>query len=169
MPLTAVHSHPRGPRQSASRPSFSVTDADLATHCAWLPKSPFKSVFRSLLNVVRTVFFALRSGHCVFLLHVPGGSEIWKEKKKKVFSCCTSHSKCSQRPGDLGSLKNFTLPLSLSSYFMRNHVINEQSRMKLNPFKCFLLDFLLENRLSPLPNWSFFFSLTHNGNSFFFF
>ena len=41
--------------------------------------------------------------------------------------------------------------------------------MKLNPFKCFLLDFLLENRLSPLPNWSFFFSLTHNGNSFFFF
>lgn len=78
---------------------------------------------------------------CVFLLHVPGGSEIWKEKKIKVFSCCTSHSKCSQRPSDLGSLNNFTLPLGLSSYFMRNHVINEQSGMKLNPFKCFLLDF----------------------------
>lgn len=77
----------------------------------------------------------------MFLLHVPGGSEIWKEKKIKVFSCCTSHSKCSQRPPNLGSLNNFTLPLGLSSYFMRNHVINEQSTMKLNPFKCFLLDF----------------------------
>lgn len=53
-----------------------------------------------------------------------------EKKKKKVFSCCTSHSKCSQKPGDLGSSKNFTLPLGLSSYFMRNHVINEQSRMK---------------------------------------
>ena len=112
-----------------------------------------------MLSVVRTVFFALRSGCCVFLLHVPGGSEIWKEKKIKVFSCCTSHSKCSQRPPNLGSLNNFTLPLGLSSYFMRNHVINEQSTMKLNPFKCFLLDFSqkVDSFLFPISHFFFLF------------
>lgn len=140
-PLTAVDPHPRGAHQNSSWPSFSVTDADLASHGAWLPKPPLKSVFRSLLSVVRRVFFALRSGHCLFLLHMPGGSEIWK-KKKKVFSRCTLHSEGSRSDADPGSSNSFPLPLGLSPYFTRNHVLSEQSRMKPNSFKCFQLDVL---------------------------
>ena len=151
-PLTAVDPHPWGAHQNASWPSFSVTDADLASHGAWLPKPPLNSVFRSLLSVVRRVFFALRSGHCLFLLHMPGGSEIWKEKKK-VFSRCTLHSEGSWSEMQTQEVKIVSLclwvyhPASWETMFSASKAGWNQILLNASS-----LIFSLENRLILLPN-----------------
>ena len=58
----------------------------------------------------------------MFSLRAPGGSEIWKEKKKVFSHSHSIRNVASQRLLELGSSNNFILLLGLSPYFMRNRV-----------------------------------------------